>query len=335
MEKVLVTGASGFIATHCINGLLKKGYIVKGSLRDLSREDEVRKSLEQDSLNNNLEFCKLDLLDDVGWISASVDCDYVLHIASPFTIQEPKKESILINPALEGTLRALESAKNSKVKKVVLTSSMASIAYGHNKKLCSPEDWTDISKDVGAYVKSKTIAEKAAWDFVNKNKNDSFAMTTIHPGMVFGPFLTDDTDGASAELILNMINGKFPALPDAYFTVVDVRDVAKIHIESLTNRQSDNKRIIVTSSMGINIMEISKILRENGHIKSPKNVIPTKMINSLAPFNKEMKSMAAMVNRGSYGADIKETYSLFNWEPISLEKTLMDMCDSLKKQSNK
>ena len=329
MEKVLVTGASGFIATHCINELLKKGYLVKGSLRDLSRADEVRKSLKIDSENNNLEFCKLDLLKDDGWSSSTFDCDYLLHIASPFTIQEPKNESSLINPALEGTLRALEAAKNSKVKKVVITSSMASIAYGHNKKVCSPQDWTDISKNVGAYIK-KTIAEKAAWEFATKDKENSFSMTTIHPGMVFGPCLIDDIDGGSIDLILKLINGKVPALPDAYFTVVDVRDIAKLHVESLKNKNSNYKRIIATSSLSINIMEISNILRKNGYPKVPKNFIPTKMINSLAPFNKEMRSMAAMIKRGSYSADITETCSIFNWTPIALEKTLIDMCNSLK-----
>jgi len=336
LEKVLVTGASGFIAIHCINELLNAGYAIKGSLRNMSREDEVRKSLEKDSENHNLEFCKLDLLNDEGWNEAGIDCDYLLHIASPYTIQEPKKESLLIKPALEGTLRALNAAKNSsKIKKVVLTSSIAAIAYGHNKKLCTSEDWTDITKDVGAYVKSKTIAEKAAWDFIHSDNEHSFSMTTILPGMVFGPLLSKDIDGASAELLSKMINGKLPALPDAYFTVVDVRDVAKLHVESLRNNQSNNKRIITTSPQGINIMEISNILRENGYKKAPKNFIPTKMINSLAPFNKEMKSMAAMVNRGSYDADITETISIFNWKPISLEKTLIDMCNSMKQVSIK
>ena len=329
-EKALVTGASGYIALHCISELLRKGYKVKGSLRDLNRADEVRKSLGKEFENEKLEFCKLNLLDDEGWEDAASDCDYLLHIASPCFIKEPKNENQLIEPALEGTLRALKAAQKSKVKKVVLTSSMGAIAYGHNKRICKHTDWTDISQDVGAYIKSKTIAEKAAWDFVNDQSNESFAMTTIHPGMVFGPLLNNDIDGISASLITKMITGKFPALPDIYFTVVDVRDIAKLHVQSLKNSESDHKRIIVTSQEGIPFLEISKILRELGFKKSPKNSIPNQVINSLAIFNKDMKRTASMIKRGCYGADISETISLYDWEPIPFEKTLEDMTNSLK-----
>ena len=143
-EKVLVTGASGYIALHCILELLNNGYEVKGSLRDLKREDEVRKSLGTEFNNNNLEFCKLNLLNDEGWEDAASDCDYLFHIASPCFVEEPKNENELITPALEGTLRALKAAHQSKVKKVVLTSSMGAIAYGHNKSCCNTNDWTDI-----------------------------------------------------------------------------------------------------------------------------------------------------------------------------------------------
>ena len=329
-EKVLVTGASGYIAMHCISQLLDDGYKVKGSLRDLGKESQVRKSFDKEIAEANLEFCNLDLLKDNGWDEAASDCDYLIHIASPFIIQEPKDENTLIEPALKGTLRALNSAKNNNIKKVVLTSSMASIAYGHNKKICSNSDWTDLTKYAGAYIKSKTIAEKAAWDFVNDQSDRSFLLTTVHPGMVFGPLLNNDIEGASVSLINNLIMGKFPALPDLYFTVVDVRDVAKLHVQSLKNNGSDNKRIIATSKNSIAFIEISKILREFGFDKAPINLIPNKVINSLAPFNKEMKSTAFMIKRGSYEVDISETESLFNWNPIPLRKTLEDMTNSLK-----
>ena len=328
-KKVLVTGASGFIARQCISDLLKSGYKVKGSLRDLSKSVEIRESIGEIN-NENLEFCKLDLLEDEGWLEAASDCTFLIHIASPFIIEEPKDENILIEPALEGTLRALNAAKKSDIKKVVLTSSMASIAYGHKKNICDETDWTKLSNDIGAYIKSKTIAEKAAWDFLDKESNNSFKMTTIHPGMVFGPLFSKKTNGASASLILNMIRGKYPALPDVHFTVVDVRDVAKLHIQALENIRSDNKRIIATSQKGISFLEISNILRSLGFDKSPKNLIPNQVINSLAPFNREMRSTASMIKRGSYDTDISETKSIFNWDQIPLEVTLKDMTKSMQ-----
>tara|TARA_Y100001970_G_C14246787_1_gene868909 strand:- start:3921 stop:4931 length:1011 start_codon:yes stop_codon:yes gene_type:complete len=329
-EKVLVTGASGFIASHCITDLLKAGYKVKGSLRDISKSDEIRFYIDK-SDNDRLEFCHLDLLRDEGWVEAASDCEYIIHVASPFIIEEPKDENKLIKPALEGTLRALNAASNSKIiKKVVLTSSMASIAYGHNRDICNANDWTDISKDVGAYIKSKTISEKAAWDYLYNESNNSFDFTTIHPGMVFGPLLNKKRIGSSAGLILNMIRGKYPALPDVFFTVVDVRDVSRLHVDALKNIQSNNKRIIATSEKGISFLKISQILRDLGFEKSPKNLIPNKVINSLAPFNKEMRSTAAMIKRGYYGTDLDETKKIFKWNSVPLEKTLKDMAESLE-----
>tara|TARA_Y100001968_G_scaffold289915_1_gene293285 strand:+ start:328 stop:1341 length:1014 start_codon:yes stop_codon:yes gene_type:complete len=329
-EKVLVTGASGYIALHCIFELLNNGYDVRGSLRDLNRVNEVRKSLGKEFVNNNLEFCKLNLLSDEGWEDAVSDCNYLFHIASPCFVKEPKNENELITPALEGTLRALNAAHKAKVKKVVLTSSMGAIAYGHNKSYCDSNDWTDTSKDVGAYIKSKTIAEKAAWDFLAKLNDESFSMTTINPGMVFGPLLSNDIDGISAGLITKMITGKYPALPDIYFTVVDVRDVAKLHVQSLTNQDSDYKRIIAASHKSIKFIEISNILRELGFDRSPKSIVPTQVINSLALINRDMKSTSSMIKRGSYGADISETISIFDWQPTPFKKTLEDMTISLK-----
>ena len=328
-KKVLITGASGYIARQCISDLLKSGYKVKGSLRDLNKSDEVRASIGGLS-NEKLEFCKLDLLKDEGWIDAASDCEYLIHVASPFIIEEPKDEELLIKPALEGTIRALNAASKTHIKKVVLTSSMASISYGHQKDICDVNDWTDISKDVGAYIKSKTIAEKAAWDYFYKEGSNSFSLTTIHPGMVFGPLLSKTSYGASAKLILNMIRGKYPALPNVFFTVVDVRDVSKLHVESLENIKSNNKRIIATSPQAISFIDISNILRSLGYEKSPKNLIPNQVINSLAPFNKEMRTTASLIKRGCYGTDITETEKIFNWTSIPLQKTLNDMTKSLK-----
>ena len=333
-EKVLVTGASGYIALHCISQLLKKGYKVKGSLRDISKESLIRDYFVSNNQKSNLEFCKLDLMNDEGWDKAVYDCDYIMHIASPFVIEEPKNENDLIEPALEGTLRALNAANRNNIKKFILTSSMASVAYGHKSKICNKDNWTDISKNVGAYVRSKTISEKAAWEFI-KDNNVSFPLTTIHPGMVFGPLISNEIRGASVNLVANMISGKFPALPEIFFTIVDVRDIAKLHVDSLRNEKSDNKRILATSKNGIAFSDISKLLRNLGFEKSPKNIIPNQVINSLAAFNKEMKITSSMIKRGFYSVDLSETISIFNWEPIPLEETLIDMTNSIKVILNK
>ena len=332
-EKVLVTGASGFIALHCISELLKQGYKVKGSLRDISKEKKIRDYFVFENGGKDLEFCKLDLLNDEGWDQAANDCEYIMHIASPFVIEEPKNENDLIEPALKGTLRALNAANINNIKKIILTSSMATVAYGHKAGICSSNDWTDISKNVGAYARSKTIAERAAWEFL-KDRNVSFSLTTIHPGMVFGPLISNELRGASVKLIANMIGGKFPALPEIFFTTVDVRDIAKLHVNSLKTQKCDNKRILATSESSIAFSEISRILRNLGFEKSPKNTIPNQVINSLSAFNKDMKITSSMIQRGSYNVDLSETVSIFNWKQISLEETLVDMTNSIKKILN-
>jgi len=261
-KKVLVTGASGYIASHCIKVLLEKGFKVKGSVRDLKKVDMYKKSFD-DSLNKeNLEFCELNLLSDKGWNSAVKDCDYLMHIASPCIIKEPKNESEIINPAVEGTLRALNFSRNSNIKKVILTSSIGAMLYGNKKKYCETSDWTNISEYVGSYIKSKTLAEKAAWDYFNNLSNPSFSFTTINPGMVFGPVINGNLEGVSQNMILNLIRGEYSVLPDIYFTVVDVRDVAKIHVEALFKIQSDNLRLIVGSEKSISFLEISKTLKK-------------------------------------------------------------------------
>ena len=140
MEKVLVTGASGYIALHCITELLKNGYAVKGSLRSMNRENEVREAVRKEVSDSNLEICELDLLNDEGWDNAASECEYMLHLASPFIVGEPKSEDELIRPAKEGTMRALKAAKKAGIKKIVLTSSIVAIAYGHDKKICSGDD---------------------------------------------------------------------------------------------------------------------------------------------------------------------------------------------------
>ena len=329
-KQVLVTGANGFIALHCISKLLDNGFKVKGSLKDLKKESLVRDALGTKLNRENFEICKLNLLEDQGWAEATSNCDYLLHIASPCVIKEPKHENEIIDPAVNGTLRAIKAAHKANVKKIVITSSIGSIIYGHNKNICDSKDWTDVSFSVGAYIKSKTLAEKAAWDYLDKLKRSKLSMTSINPGMVFGPILSNQINSTSASLILKMINGRFPALPNIYFSVVDVRDIAKLHVDSLTNDNSDHKRIIAASSKAIPFIEIPKILRKLGYYKSTLKLVPDQLIKILSIFNKDMKTSVSMIKRGSYSLDISETTLIYDWNPIPFDKTIKDMCLSLE-----
>ena len=329
MDKVLVTGASGYIALHCISELLKKGYAVKGSLRNLDREEEVRSSIKKEVADANLEFCKLNLLSDDGWQDAMQGCDYLLHMASPFITYEPKNENDLIRPAKEGTLRALKFAKDAGVKKVVLTSSVAAIAYGHKKPICGPSDWSDINQNIGAYTKSKTIAERAAWDFINSQEQKNMTMTTIHPGLVLGPLLSNDIDGASADIMNKLITGQFPGNPNLNFTIVDVRDVALLHVKAISSDESNGKRCLTTSKDYLHMSKLSSILRKGGYKKAPSKNIPNFIVKFLALFSSEMKGVARNLDR-KYEVDISETISLFNWKPIEIKKTILDMAASVQ-----
>jgi len=330
LKTVLVTGASGYIASHCIKVLLEKGFKVKGSVRDLKKVD-ISKIYFDDLINKeNLQLCELNLLSDRGWNEAVKDCDFLIHIASPCIIKEPKKESEIINPAIEGTLRVLNFAKNSNIKKVILTSSIGAILYGNKKKYCESSDWTNISEYVGSYIKSKTIAEKAAWNYFNNLSNPSFSFTAINPGMVFGPVINGNLDGVSQNMILNLIKGKYPVLPDIYFSVVDVRDVAKIHVEALSKMESNNLRLIVASEKSISFLKISRTLKKIGFKKCPTKLIPSFLIRFLAFFNNDMKVTSMMIKKGSFSVDITKTKTLFNWVPIPLEKTLLDMTKSFR-----
>mgnify|MGYP001298194008 CR=1 FL=1 len=252
-----------------------------------------------------------------------------MHTASPFPIKYVKNEMDLINPAKEGTLRVMNAAKNNSIDRIIITSSNAAV-YAGNKHITSFDEtmWSNIdSKNVRAYTKSKTVAEKAAWEFAKKNS--SIVLTTINPVLVWGPGIGDHSSSASLKIFDMLIKKALPMVPKVKMPLVDVRDVSKLHIQSLENSKSDNKRIIATSQNGISFLEISTMLRKLGFEKAPINLIPNKVIYSLAPFNREMRSTSFMIKRGCYETDISKTKAIFNWNEITLEKTLKDMTESL------
>ena len=331
MEKVLVTGASGFIAEHCIIELLKNGYSVKGSLRSMNREQEVRDAIKTEANDENLEFCKLDLLEDDGWEDAMWDCDYLMHVASPFVIEDPKDENELIKPAKEGTLRALNAAKKAGIKRVVLTSSVAAVNSHMMSGTSDHTTWTDInSKYVTPYQKSKTIAEKAAWDFYNNQDNSNkMEMGGINPGGGMGPQLGNDLGGASTQIVSQLISGKFPMITALSFPFIDVRDVAILHLKAMTTPDADGKRFIAAHSKPTWMYEVAEVLSAAGYEKIKLKKAPSFMLKLIGLFDNKKKSLVPMLDK-YVPCDNSQTVKVLNWEPMPWEQAFIEHAKSIE-----
>ena len=329
MEKVLVTGGSGFIALHCVQQLLDQGYAVRSTVRSESKKQEIIDSMEKHTLNsNNLEIVMADLLQDEGWSEAVAGCDYVLHVASPFILEVPSDEDILIKPAVEGTLRVLNACKENKVKKVVLTSSVAAVAYGHKEqKVFNENDWSDTGPGITPYAKSKTLAEKAAWDFVGSLDDDErFDFTVINPVAVTGPMLTSDI-GTSNDLLVKLANGSIPACPRTHMGFIDVRDVAKAHIFSMKSEATNNERIIV-SDKEMFFVEMGRVLNDAGFKKAPTREMPNFMVRVMALFIKELSGVVGSLGK-KVTTDKSKAKTLFNWDYVSAEDSAIEATKQL------
>lgn len=244
-DRVLLTGISGFLGGHVALALLKAGFTVRGSVRNLDKADAVRQTLARAGADiEKLEFVALDLLDDAGWDAAMADARYLQHTASPFVLTMPKDRNDLIRPAVEGTERALNAALRSGVERTVLTSSMAAIGYGHEKTkdpLFSAQDWTNLEgRPINAYIESKTRAERRAWEIMDGAGRRS-DLATINPGAIFGPLLDKDP-GTSAMLVKRLLDGSVPAAPRIPITAIDVRDVADAHVAAMTTPEAGGQR---------------------------------------------------------------------------------------------
>jgi|TARA_B100001142_G_scaffold98882_1_gene100868 dihydroflavonol-4-reductase len=328
MEKVLVTGSTGFIGLHCIHQLIEKGYSVNGTLRSKSREEEVRSSLKKANLSDaNLSLYECDLMSDDGWEKAIDGCDYVLHIASPFINGLPDHEDELIKPALTGTQRILKlSATNPQIKKIIITSSFAAVGDTFNgQTVFNESDWSDPNNNkISAYNKSKTLAEKSAWDFMESNP--SFKLTVINPVGVIGPMLSDDI-GTSNLFVKKILDGSTPGNPGLHIGFVDVRDVARAHVDSIKNEKSDNKRIILSKDE-IWVSELSEILRNLGY-KAPKRNIPKWLISVLSLFDKQLGGLIPMIGKVR-NIESSIFSEVFDWELISIEESAKVTAEQLK-----
>ena len=309
---------------------MKKGFNVIGSLRDISKAHEVEKAIKRHiEIKDNLEFCQLDLLIDNGWEEAMNGCDFVLHVASPYVSYQPKDENELIKPAVEGTSRVLKFAKKFGVKRVVITSSVVAMLGDANASIdIDSKSWTNINaKNVSAYVKSKTMAEKLAWDFVT---NQPLELVVINPGPVFGPTLTGNLNGASMSMYKDLITGKMPMLPKSSMNMSDVRDVAEIHIKALKNKLAAGKRFIVTTEKPYSFQEMAKILKDKGYSRVSTKEAPNFLLRFMANFSNDINGMLPFIGF-VYNADVSETIKAFDWTPIDLKKTVLDTAKSIDK----
>ena len=331
METVLVTGGTGFIGLHCLQQLLDKGYKVRTTIRSESRKQEVLEAMKKHSSNcENLEFYIADLLKDDGWKEAVEGSKYVLHVASPFFLGEPENEDVFIKPAVEGTLRVLKTCADADVQKVVLTSSFAAVGYGHprEKQVYTEEDWSSVDGEISAYAKSKTLAEKAAWEFVeNLEESKKFDLTVINPVAVTGPMLTSDI-GSSNDFLLKLISGSMPACPKIHMGYIDVRDVAKAHIFSMKEEKTNGERIIVSENEMF-FAEVGKTLNEAGFKKSPTKELPNFLVKIMSFFVGELKTLLSALDRKG---DIDKTKAerFFNWEYISTEQSVTETAQQLQ-----
>jgi nucleoside-diphosphate-sugar epimerase len=333
-ELVLVTGGSGFIGVHCILQLLDQGYRVRTTVRSLKREPDVRAMLKEGGADagNRLSFFAADLEQDAGWPEAVAGCDYVLHVASPFPASVPKNEDELIVPAREGALRVLRASRDARVKRVVLTSSFAAIGYGRPPQ-SEPFDetsWTDPNgPDVLPYIKSKTLAERAAWDFIAK-EGGGLELSVVNPVGVFGPVLGPDFS-TSILLVQRFLVGAMPGCPRLYFGAVDVRDVADLHIRAMTQPAAKGERFLALAGDFMSLLEIAKVLKSrmgDAARKVPARELPDWLVRLAALRDPAVKQIIPELGKRKNGTN-KKSRAVLGWNPRSNEDSIVATAESL------
>ncbi|SHH63321.1 SDR family oxidoreductase [Clostridium intestinale] len=336
-KTVLVTGGTGFVGTHIIFQLLQRGYNVKTTIRSLSSKSKVIDTLKFNGLTtfDNLTFVEADLSKDDNWDVAMEGCNYVLSVASPVFFNIPKDENEVIRPAVEGIIRVLKAARNAGVKRVVMTSNFGAVGFSNKNSniTTTEEDWTNPNeKGLSAYEKSKLLAERAAWDFIKKD-GGSLEFTTINPVAILGPSLSDHISG-SFGLIEHLLNGSMKAIPNIPLNIVDVRDVADLHIRAMTNQKANGERFIASADGQISMPEIAALIK-NKKPDIAKNIstktVPNWIIYLAALFNKQAKE-AALLLRMSRNVSNTKAKKTLDWKPLSTnEEIILASLDSMVK----
>lgn len=333
-ELVLVTGGSGFIAGHCIMQLLAAGYQVRTTVRSLSREDEVRAALRQGGVEagERLSFAAADLTQDAGWADAVAGCTFVQHVASPFPPSIPKHEDEVIIPARDGALRVLKASRDAGVKRVVLTSSYAAIGYGQppQPKPYDETNWTDPNgDDVRAYVKSKTLAERAAWDFMAR-EGGAMELSVVNPVAVAGPVLGADYS-TSILLIKRLLDGDMPGCPRLWFGIVDVRDIADLHMRCMTDPAAKGERFLGVAGEFLSIAQISKALKRAlgpAAKRAPTMELPDFLVKLAAKRDPAVAQIVPELGKRKNGTNEKARRVL-GWSPRTNEEAIVATAKSL------
>lgn len=329
---VLVTGASGFIAMHIVVKLLAAGQRVRGTVRSAAKADALRQAITEHAGSiDRLELVDADLLRDEGWAEAVRGCRYVHHVASPLPTRPPKHDDELIVPARDGALRLLAAAATEGVERVVMTSSVAAVIYGHPRdgsKTFDESDWSKIEvKGVGAYEKSKTIAERAAWDFVAEHPG--LELVTINPGLVLGPVLSADFS-TSGEVVRKLMKRELPGIPDIGYAVVDVRDVADAHLAAMTADGAAGKRIIVAIEHA-HFSQIARILADeygSRGYKVPTRRVPSVLLRLVSLWDKTARLAVPELGKRQDISN-QRARDLLAWNPRDLREMVTSMADSM------
>ncbi|HEY9195072.1 MAG TPA: aldehyde reductase [Mucilaginibacter sp.] len=329
---VLVTGGAGFIAVHCILQLINQGYRVRATLRTLQREAEVRTMLKEGGVeaDDRLTFIQADLSADKNWDKAVNGCTYVLHIASPTPKLNFKHEDEMIIPAREGVLRVLRAARDAGVKRVVLTSAIGAIVYGHPNQTAPYDEtvWTNTAK-APAYQKSKTLAEKAAWEFIEQ-EGRGLELTVVNPVTVMGPVL-GASYSHSIHLIKNLLTGKMPGCPRINSSFVDVRDVATLHLLAMMGPAANGERFVATAGESIWLVDVARILKENlgdAAARVMVRTLPNTLLRIAALRDPMVKSMIPLLGIHMNTTNAKAK-NLLGWSPRSTEEAILAAAESL------
>ncbi|BDZ55294.1 SDR family oxidoreductase [Agromyces marinus] len=332
-QPTLVTGGTGFVGIACVIALLADGARVRVTVRDLGRTDDLRRLVGLGGGDPDaVEVVAADLLDDAGWDAAVDGVGHVLHVASPFPVRQPRHDAELIAPARDGALRVLRAARDAGVRRVVQTSSFAAIGYGraHPGRPYTESDWTDPDgRGVSAYVRSKTLAERAAWDFVER-EGAGLELATVNPVGVFGPAIGTDLS-SSLELLRQLLSGGYPMVPRGTVSAVDVRDVADLHVRAMRHPDAAGERFLAVSGDAFEYIELARLLRDElgeRARRAPTRVIPDWLVRAGAPFSRELRSMATELGR-RHDASHEKATRMLGWVPRPREEAVLASARSL------